>query len=61
MMALNDRLKLRALMRAEKGDIVYFASEESAIRVVCEDAENLRAVGGGVPEIVKLYSAERGN
>ncbi len=54
MLALNDRLKLRALMAAEKGDMVYLASEEAAIRVVCDDAENMRAIDGGVPYIVKL-------
>ena len=60
MLALNDRLKLRALMTAEKGDIVYFASEESAIRVVESDVENVRAVEGGTPVVVRLYDSERG-
>ena len=32
MMALNDRLKLRSMVVAEKEDIVYMASEECAIR-----------------------------
>ena len=54
LLALNDRLKLRALMTAEKGDMVYFASEESAIRIVCDDVENVRAVEGGKPVIVRL-------
>ena len=60
MLALNDRLKLRALMTAEKGDIVYFASEESAIRIVENDVENVRAVEGGKPVIVRLYDSARG-
>ena len=34
MMALNDRLKLRSMVAAEKGDRVYVASEECAIRVL---------------------------
>ena len=34
MMALNDRLKLRSMVVAEKDEKVYVASEESAIRVV---------------------------
>ena len=33
MMALNDRLKLRSMVVAEKGDMFYAASEECAIRV----------------------------
>lgn len=59
LLALNDRLKLRALMTGEKGDMVYFASEESAIRIVCEDVENVRAVEGGVPVIVRLDETRR--
>ena len=38
MMALNDRLKLRSMVVGEKGDKVYIASEECAIRVVEPDA-----------------------
>lgn len=33
-MALNDRLKLRSMVCAEKGSRAYVASEESAIRVI---------------------------
>jgi len=60
MLALNDRLKLRALVAAEKGDIVYLASEESAIRVICPDAENVRTIDGGVPLRVLRYDCEGG-
>ena len=56
MMALNDRLKLRALMAAEKGSMVYMASEQAAIELVCPDAENMRAIGGGEPFVVQLDS-----
>ena len=34
LLALNDRLKLRALMVGEKGSMVYLASEQAAIEVV---------------------------
>ena len=44
LVALNDRLKLRALMAAEDKEKIYFASEESAIRVVCPNRHTL--VGG---------------
>lgn len=60
LLALNDRLKLRALMMGEKDDMVYFASEESAIRVVCPDVENVCAVEGGKPVIVRLNSVQGG-
>ena len=56
LMALNDRLKLRALMAAEKGSMVYMASEQAAIELVCPDAENMRAIGGGEPFVVQLDS-----
>ena len=39
LLALNDRLKLRSLITAEKGNKTYFASEESAIRIICPDPE----------------------
>jgi glutamate synthase domain-containing protein 1 len=35
MVALNDRIKLRPLVAARDGDILYVASEESAIREIC--------------------------
>lgn len=53
-LALNDRLKLRALMTAEKGSIVYLASEQAAIEIVCPDAENIRAIDGGKPFLIQL-------
>ena len=53
-LALNDRLKLRALMTAEKGSIVYLASEQAAIEIVCPDAENVRAIDGGKPFLIQL-------
>ncbi len=55
MLALNDRLKLRALVAAEKGDLFYLASEEAAIRAICPDAENARTIDGGVPLRVVRY------
>jgi Glutamate synthase domain 1 len=54
LMALNDRLKLRSMVTAEKGDMVYIASEECAIRKIEPDAENLRYPSGGEPIIVRL-------
>lgn len=54
LMALNDRLKLRSMVTAEKGDMFYIASEEAAIRVMEPDAENIYAPSGGEPVIVKV-------
>ncbi|NLT40645.1 MAG: hypothetical protein GXX89_09340 [Clostridiales bacterium] len=54
LMALNDRLKLRSMVVAEKGDKVYVASEEAAIRAMEPDAENVFAPMGGEPVIVRV-------
>jgi glutamate synthase domain-containing protein 1 len=51
MMALNDRIKLRPLVAAEKGDMLYIASEEAAIRVVCASPDRVWAPSGGEPVI----------
>lgn len=54
MMALNDRLKLRSMVVGEKGQMVYIASEESAIRVIEPNPDKLWAPKGGEPVIVTL-------
>lgn len=53
-MALNDRLKLRSMVAAEKEDMVYIASEECAIREICPDPDRVWAPRGGEPVIVRL-------
>ncbi len=53
-MALNDRLKLRSMVVAEKGDMVYIASEECAIRVIEPNPDRVWAPKGGEPVIVTL-------
>ena len=58
-LAINDRLKLRALMAGEKGSMVYLASEQAAIEAVCPDAENIRPIEGGVPFVVQLGEVAR--
>lgn len=58
LLALNDRLKLRALMAGEKGTMVYLASEQAAIEIVCPDADNVRSIEGGVPFVVTLDGKE---
>ncbi len=54
LMALNDRLKLRSMVTAQKGDRVYIASEEAAIRAIEPDAEDFYAPAGGEPVIVRV-------
>ena len=54
LMALNDRLKLRSMVVGEKEDMVYIASEETAIRAMEPDAENIWAPAGGEPVIVTV-------
>ncbi len=54
LMALNDRLKLRSMVTAEKDDKVFIASEEAAIRVMEPNAEHVYAPAGGEPVIVKV-------
>lgn len=54
MMALNDRLKLRSMVVAEKGDMFYAASEEAAIRMMEPDVDRIWAPMGGEPVIVTL-------
>lgn len=52
LMALNDRLKLRSMVAAEKGERFYVASEEAAIRAIEPDLDRLWAPHGGEPVIV---------
>jgi glutamate synthase domain-containing protein 1 len=52
--ALNDRVKLRSLTAAEKGDNLYVASEESAIRAICPKPDYVWTPKGGEPVIGRL-------
>lgn len=54
MMGLNDRIKLRPLVAARKGDFLYIASEESAIRAVCPHPEAVWMPPAGEPVIGRL-------
>ena len=57
-MALNDRLKLRSMVVGEKGDNVYIASEESAIRVVEPELDTLFAPRGGEPVVYRVSNPD---
>lgn len=54
LMALNDRSKLRSMVVGEKGDKVYIASEECAIRVIEPKLDKIWSPKGGEPVIVTL-------
>jgi len=54
LMALNDRLKLRSMVAAEKDDTLYVASEECAIRAICPDVDRIWSPKGGEPIIARL-------
>lgn len=55
-MGLNDRMKLRPLVVGEYKDMVYIASEESAIRKVCPNPERIWTPHAGEPVFAKLDS-----
>ncbi|MDY3618852.1 class II glutamine amidotransferase [Agathobaculum sp.] len=54
LMALNDRLKLRSMVVGEKGETVYIASEECAIRIVESELDRIWAPRGGEAVLVSL-------
>lgn len=61
LMALNDRLKLRSMVAAQKGCVTYFASEECAIRVVESDLDKIWSPRGGEPVVVELNEEGKRN
>ena len=56
----NDRLKLRSMVVGEKGEDVYIASEEAAIRVIQPELDKIWAPRGGEPVIVTLNEDAQG-
>ena len=54
MFGLNDRIKLRPMVAAEKGPFTYIASEECAIREVCPAPDTVWNPKGGEPVIAEL-------
>ncbi|MBM3710235.1 MAG: hypothetical protein FJW61_07440, partial [Actinobacteria bacterium] len=49
--ALNDRIKLRPLVAARKENLLFVSSEESAIKKVCKEPDNIWHPQGGEPVI----------
>ncbi|MGC8962159.1 MAG: class II glutamine amidotransferase, partial [Candidatus Bathyarchaeia archaeon] len=54
MIGLTDRLKLRPFSAAAKGNRVYMASEEAAIRVLCRDPDRTWRPKGGEPVVARI-------
>ena len=54
MVALNDRIKLRPLVAARDGDIIYVASEESAIREICPHPKASWMPRAGEPVVARV-------
>lgn len=59
MVGLNDRVKLRPLVAARRGDDFYIASEEAAIREVCDEPQAVWSPRGGEPVIARLEPGAR--
>jgi glutamate synthase domain-containing protein 1 len=55
MFGLNDRIKLRPMIAAQKGDMVYIASEESAIHAIAQRPDRVWNPRGGEPVIAEVY------
>lgn len=58
MMALNDRLKLRSMVAAERGNVAYVASEECAIRTIMPELDRVWAPSGGEPVVFTINGEE---
>lgn len=58
LIGFNDRIKLRPLVCAENEDMVYMASEESAIREICQKPERVWHPRAGEPVIINLNNDE---
>jgi glutamate synthase domain-containing protein 1 len=54
LIGLTDRIRLRPLTVGEKDDMVYFSSEESAIRLISPKLDRAWTPMGGEPVIVRL-------
>lgn len=54
MIGLTDRIRLRPLTAGVQGDMLYLSSEESAIRLISPDLEQVWTPRGGEPIIGRL-------
>ena len=54
MLCSRQSTGISQLTAATKGNRAYFASEESAIRIVCPDPEKVWSVSGAEPVFIPL-------
>ena len=54
MVGLTDRIRLRPLVVASHGTQVFLSSEESAIRLICPELDDVWIPVGGQPVIAGL-------
>jgi glutamate synthase domain-containing protein 1 len=54
MVGFNDRIKLRPMTCARKDDMLYMSSEESAIREIAPDLDEVWSPRAGTPVIGEL-------
>ena len=54
MIGLTDRIKLRPMIAATKGDMLYMSSEEASIRLVSPMLDKLWAPRGGEPVVGRV-------
>ncbi len=55
MFGLTDRIKLRPLVAAEKDDLLFVSSEESAIRRICPNLDRVWMPDAGEPVIARVW------
>ncbi len=59
MLGLTDRIRLRPLTAATRGNLLYLSSEEAAIRLISPDLDRVWTPNGGEPIIGKVGTQAR--
>jgi len=59
LIGLSDRVKLRPLVCATKDDFVYMSSEESSIKAICPEPDDVWFPHAGEPVIVDLENGDK--
>jgi glutamate synthase domain-containing protein 1 len=60
MIGLTDRIRLRPLTAATRGDMFYLSSEEAALRLISPQLDRVWTPNGGEPVIGELKSVKAG-
>jgi len=60
MIGLTDRIRLRPLTAAVRGETTYLSSEEAAIRLVSEKLDQVWTPNGGEPVVVRIDDKTKG-